>query len=119
MGLDMYLLARKDENDQCTRIHYWRKHHSLHNLMESIWINKGKPLPEGAALLDGHTIDEVEFNCLPLELTDDDLQDIVKKLKSKSVSKELSFFSEDYVRIINKARTMIKDGYHVYYDSWW
>ena len=79
MGLDMYAYSI-NKNGEEEQLADWRKHNRLHGWMEELWEDKGKPY-EG-------DLDDVEgsfgsqFNCIPLELTFEDLkalQDVVNR----------------------------------------
>ena len=125
MGLDQYATARKGEGtiaeDGYTHykdsfeIAYWRKHPNLQGWMEDLWIAKGA---EGG----------VEFNCVDLELDEEDLDKLEESLDSKELPETTGFFfgsnaDDDYAEkdreFITQARTAIKRGYTIVYYSWW
>ena len=125
MGLDQYATARKGEGtideDGYTHykdsfeIAYWRKHPNLQGWMEDLWIAKGA---EGG----------VEFNCVDLELDEEDLDKLEESLDSKELPETTGFFfgsnaDDDYAEkdreVITQARTAIKRGYTIVYYSWW
>ena len=125
MGLDMYAFAVSKENsiDQFTiapdsdneELQYWRKHHDLHGWMEQLYRAKGGT--------------KESFNCVPLQLTVEDLNQLQSDLLSEKLPQTQGFFfginppdleslKEDLM-FIQKCRDAIENGKTVYYDSWW
>jgi hypothetical protein len=126
MGLDMYAYRvkkedavsdfqyRYDDEDQPLEIHYWRKHPNLHGWMEDLYISKGGT---------------EEFNCVPVRLTIEDLEDLEKAIRNKELPNTSGFFFgksqedeeefADDLQFITDARQAITDGYEVFYNSWW
>jgi hypothetical protein len=125
MGLDMYAyavskadaiseleIAKDAEREE---LHYWRKHHDLHGWMENLYRDKGG--------------DADSFNCIPVELTVDDLDNLQQTLLDDNLPKTRGFFFGDNppdletmrndLMFIQKCRIAIKEGKVVYYDSWW
>ena len=125
MGLDMYAFAvsKRDAIGEfemardCEReeLHYWRKHHDLHGWMENLYRGKGG--------------DAESFNCIPVELTLDDLDDLQQALLDDNLPRTQGFFFGDNppdletmredLMFIQKCRIAIEEGKVVYYDSWW
>ena len=125
MGLDMYAysVAKNEGNEDFSfckdlareEIAYWRKHHDLHGWMEYLYRDKGG--------------DADSFNCIPVRLTLEDLDNLRDDLMSSSLPETRGFFfgnnppDEDSLRedlmFIAKARVEIEMGREVYYDSWW
>lgn len=128
MGLDMYAFAVRKEDaidaltirsdadgrGEMTELFYWRKHHDLHGWMENLYRSKGG---------------KETFNCAPVRLTEDDLNDLQSDLLEGTLPETTGFFfgnnppddetlKED-LQFIQKARDAIRDGFTVYYDSWW
>ena len=123
MGLDQYATARKGEAqtddegytyyEDSKELAYWRKHPSLQGWMEDLWIDKGN---------------SGEFNCVDLELTLDDLDNMEETLDENALPETQGFFfgqnsdehyaEQDREFIVN-ARAAIKQGYTVVYSSWW
>ena len=94
---------------------YWRKFNALHAWMEDLWISRGN---------DG------DFNCTPLRLNTENLDELQERVDDKSLEPRGGFFfggtdpvtEDEYSEVadfIVKARQAIADGYAVYYDSWW
>ena len=125
MGLDQYATARRGEGTidedgfthykDSMELAYWRKHPNLQGWMEDLWIAKGA---EGG----------VEFNCVDLELDEEDLDKLEESLDSKELPETTGFFfgsnaDDDYAEkdreFIALARTAIKRGYTIVYYSWW
>ena len=125
MGLDMYAfavskrdaigefeMARDCEKEE---LHYWRKHHDLHGWMEKLYRSKGG--------------DADSFNCIPVELTVDDLDNLQQALLEDNLPRTSGFFFGDNppdletmredLMFVQKCRIAIKEGKVVYYDSWW
>lgn len=121
MGLDMYAFTTKTKPakpvdfkaDEPQELHYWRKHPDLHGWMETLYRAKG-----GVAQ---------QFNCVPVVLTPDDLDNLEVAIRTGALPDTVGFFfgdsdgseSEDDLAFIAAARTAIDQGLTVYYDSWW
>ena len=144
MGLDMYAYAKKTvkphptdtgaiitgetitddkgnedfvyfDNESPVDIAYWRKFNALHGWMEQLYISKGG---------------NQEFNCIDMQLTRDDLQKLKQACKDKTLTPTEGFFFgsqapvtddayNEVLEFISDAVEAIKDGYVVYYSSWW
>ena len=123
MGLDQYAMARKGESktdeegyeyyEDSMELAYWRKHPNLQGWMENPWRLKGN---------------EGEFNCVDLELTLNDLDNLEKSLDNEALPETVGFFfgadADDHYaeadrEFIVQARAAIKQGYKVIYSSWW
>lgn len=126
MGLDMYAyrVSKKnrisevkfkfDEND-AYEFFYWRKHHDLHGWMEKLYYVKGG--------------EKESFNCVPVELTLEDLDKLELDIRKRKLPYTEGFFfgklppdddsDKNDMEFIKQARNYIKDGYAVYYYSWW
>lgn len=121
MGLDMYALTldRQPESPvdfdgkEGAEIHYWRKHPNLHGWMQNLYYEKG-----GA---------EDSFNCVNLQLTADDLDELETAIREKALPDTRGFFFgisegseiEDDLEFVAKAREAISAGLTVFYTSWW
>lgn len=128
MGLDMYAYAiekhvdntdlsmHRNSNDELDggEIHYWRKHHNLHGWMEMLYRKKGGT---------------DDFNCTPVRLTVEDLDDLEHVINTRKLPETVGFFfgnnppddesDADDIQFIKDARAAIADGKDVYYNSWW
>lgn len=123
MGLDQYAYKRLPEetSEENVELAYWRKHNRLHGWMEELWGHNGRPDEEGG-----------EFNCIELEITLEDLEQLEVDISDKSLPETGGFFFgndsyeeyEEYykeidLQFIEDAREAIKEGKKVYYNSWW
>ena len=124
MGLDMYAWAVAPENVISDielkedagheEIFYWRKHHDLHGWMEALYKDRGG---------------EKEFNCAVVRLYEEDLDSLENDVKENVLPKTTGFFFGDNppdeesiakdLEFIRRARESIKNGFAVYYTSWW
>ena len=117
----------------------WRKHNRLHGWMEELWEGKGRPNHEEH--LDQSPMGD--FNCIPLELTAKDLDNLERDIEEKVMPETGGFFfgddsytwgedldgnklpKGDYfykvadLQFIEDARKALKAGKKVYYNSWW
>jgi hypothetical protein len=128
MGLDMYAFKIKHEskisesdpygeenwaNDEKEELFYWRKHPDLHGWMENLYYAKGG--------------DADTFNCVDVEITLDDLDELEEDVINDNLPHTEGFFfgksspedKERDLEFIEKARKAIEDGYEVIYTSWW
>jgi len=123
MGLDQFAVARKGEPvEKDGRLEWperkeladWRKHPNLQGWMEDLYRRRGG--------------EREDFNCVEVELTLGDLDDLEKAVKGKDMPQTEGFFfggdSDEYYRskdlqFIEDAREAIEDGWTVVYDSWW
>ena len=127
MGLDQYAysLASDGTREDLT---YWRKHPNLQGWMENLWESKGRP-GLGEINADGDAMVNVgDFNCIPLELTREDIDNLEDAILNTAMPKTVGFFfgsdSDDHYReqdldFIKKAKEALDGGLSVYYDSWW
>lgn len=103
----------ESENDH-EEIHYWRKHPNLHGYMERLYREKGG---------------ESEFNCRPVQLEQQDIDQLALAIINNELPRTSGFFfgeSEDTLterqedlEFCKVASNAIKEGYTVFYDSWW
>ena len=115
MGLDHWF---EEEVQERREIHRWRKHNALHGWFENLAIEMGL------------VKDEMEFNCVQVDLT----PQILDKLEHAVRNHELgpvdgfSFGDTDYdpteheqddLDAIAKAREVLVKGGKCYYNSWW
>ena len=122
MGLDAYLMAKKQVTNEegaqeleSKELYYWRKHHDLHGWMEAFYRAQGGT--------------EEYFNCVPVELTSQDLDKLEEDVKLSKLPPTQGFFFgnnppdeesiEQDLEAVAAAREAIADGFVVYYDSWW
>ena len=121
MGLDQYAHA-VDTNGEKEELAYWRKHPNLQGFMENLWESKGRPGDRNENNIMG------DFNCIPVELTHDDLDSLEAAVTNTELPSTGGFFfgdnSDDYYKeqdlaFIEKARKALDNGMTVVYDSWW
>jgi hypothetical protein len=121
MGLDMYALTLNRTPEapvdfkahDAVPIHYWRKHPNLHGWMEDLYREKGGS--------------KEQFNCVPVVLTREDLDQLERVIKTNSLLHTTGFFfgesdgteSHDDLQFIGKAREAIAAGLTVFYWAWW
>lgn len=126
MGLDMFAYKVKkglitesvdfeisDKEESNEDLHYWRKHPNLHGWMEDLYNKKGGSAPE--------------FNCVNVQLTEEDLNELESSINDRNLPETVGFFfgasdgseTEDDLEFIRKAKEAIAEGYDVYYTSWW
>lgn len=124
MGLDQFAYA-VDYNGEREELATWRKHPNLQGWMENLWESKGKPGLDDANM-GGNGMSD--FNCIPLGLNVDDLDDLEDAVRGSGLPSTVGFFfgndSDDYYKLqdlefIRKARQAIDNGKSVMYDSWW
>ena len=128
MGLDMWAtMSKSTDNDEREPLADWRKHNRLHGYMEELWNAKGRPN-------SNYDVPEV-FNCVPLELTKEDLKDLKATILTRALPETQGFFfghdsydwskdelkeADEYdLNFCEKALTAIGEGYKVHYTSWW
>lgn len=118
MGLDQYASQVKGEDAQ--ELAYWRKHNRLQGWMEDLYARKGG---------------EGEFNCVDLELTEEDLDELESAIDNRNLPETGGFFfgSDSYSdyedeewgylntdrEFIEKAREALGEGWKVVYSCWW
>jgi hypothetical protein len=129
MGLDQFAYKTKvkftkevdfnseinEDRSELVEIHYWRKHANLQGWMESLYKEKG-----GSSK---------EFNCVPLQLTKEDLDRLAADLIDQNLPETQGFFfgqsenseeeMQEDLEFVKQAHRAIDEGYTVYYDSWW
>jgi len=123
MGLDQFAYSINSEGNKAD-LAYWRKHPNLQGYMSDLWEEKGKP-----GLVEDSSGDMLgDFNCIPLELTREDIEDLEDTILNNTMPKTVGFFfgndSDDYYReqdleFVQKAKKALDNGSRVYYDSWW
>ena len=113
---EQYNEETKENDILCDKkeLHYWRKHPHLQGWMEELYYEKGGVSPE--------------FNCVNVQLTWEDLENLEKDIKDGSLPETCGFFfgddsSEEYreedLQFVEESLTAIRKGYDVYYSSWW
>jgi hypothetical protein len=120
MGLDMYAYITLEpvekygfeQPEDADEIHYWRKHPNLHGWMEQLYRSKG-----GVG----------SFNCVTVRIDEADLIALEDAVKNDRLPQTVGFFfgtsrseeKEDDLKFVYAAREALRDGYTVFYSSWW
>ena len=123
MGLDQFAYC-VDNYGAKKELAYWRKHPNLQGWMRDLWEEKGRPglTEENSGNIMG------DFNCIPLELTREDINDLEDAILNNILPKTTGFFfgedKDDHYReqdleFVRKAREALDSGLTVLYDSWW
>ena len=116
MGLDPFAYD-VDKAHNKTELAYWRTVPYFQGWLENMWESKGRPLDESG-----------EFNCVPVDLTKEDLDSLEQSLESNSLPETTGFFfghnsdnvyRQQDVEFIAVARKALDNGLKVVYDSWW
>ena len=143
MGLDQYAYRRLPDEDSESNITIseWRKHNRLQGWMEQLWEDKGRPYEGNLDDLDSCEMGS-DFNCVELEITLSDLEQLEAHVSNKTMPETGGVFvgddsfdwenedgkpyegnnyfhKETDLEFIREAREAITDGQKVYYNSWW
>ena len=100
-------------DEGAAQLHYWRKHPNLHGWMEQLYRDK-----VGA---------EEIFNCVNVQLSAGDLDDLELAIKANALPETTGFFigasdgseTDDDLAFIAKARQALASNKAVFYSSWW
>lgn len=112
MGLDQFATAY-DSQDNSIELACWRKHPNLQGWMENLYIQKGG---------------KENFNCVPVRITEKDLDDLQEAINNSGLPETQGFFfgndSDEYYKeqdnkFIQDARKALDKGMTVEYSSWW
>lgn len=123
MGLDQFAFAI-DNNGKKEELACWRKHPNLQGWMENLWESKGRPNAHEDKDSNGMS----DFNCVELELTKEDLDDLEQDVTNGTLPDTVGFFfgsnsdveyGQQDLEFVNKAREALDNGLTVVYDSWW
>jgi len=119
MGLDQFAYAVDKDNNK-TELAYWRKHPNLQGWMENLWECQGRP--------NAHENNPNEFNCIPIELNNEDLDRLEEAITNRELPDTAGFFfgsnsdieyGQQDLEFVQKARKALDSGLSVVYDSWW
>ena len=117
MGLDQYAKIRNPQTGEVNKIAKWRKHNALHGWMENRYRKQN---PDFAG----------DFNCVPFELSTQDLDDLEADMNGKGLPETSGFFfgsdsrfcpfqKKETEKFIKLSRNALAEGMQVAYDSWW
>jgi hypothetical protein len=139
MGLDQYAYSRpprKRNSDDDVQLMEWRKHNRLQGWMQQLWENKGCP----NAQTEG---DEMgDFNCVELQLTAQDIDDLEYAINNFEFPEANGFFwgSDSYfwnneddepfpeneywyksndLMFVESARKALDNKHRIYYSCWY
>ena len=113
-----------DQEKQGEELACWRKHPFLHGWMEQLWEDQGRPNFDPETM--GGTFGD--FNCVPLELTIEDIDRLEKDINANSLPETEGFFfggdadkyyEQQDLEFCNWALKELDKGREVYYDSSW
>tara|TARA_Y100001949_G_C15868204_1_gene278297 strand:+ start:293 stop:637 length:345 start_codon:yes stop_codon:yes gene_type:complete len=114
MGLDQFAGVRVDA-DTLEELACWRKHPNLQGWMRNLWQDK-------------HPDDEREFNCVDVELTLEDIEQLEGDVLEGRLPTTGGFFfgenADDHYKeadleFCKNARKALEDGLQIVYNSWW
>lgn len=116
MGLDMYFYEALncEEGDEFKKeIKYFRKHSDLHGWLTNLYHEKGGK--------------KSEFNCIPMELTKEDVNRLLKYAQQTEHEHFSGFFWgesdesqwKETVVLCKQMQKALKKGHKIIYDSWW
>ena len=140
MGLDQYAYSRpprKRNSDNDIQIAEWRKHNRLQGWMQSLWESKG--CPRGGGCCDN---DDDSFNCVPLQLTEEDINSLEDAILDFEFPESNGFFwgsdsyfwtdennephaDNDYwykesdLQFVKDARKALEKKHRIFYSCWY
>lgn len=118
MGLDQNAYKVSQEGER-VELAYWRKHNRLQGWMEERYTVKGGMK---------------EFNCVDLELTEDDIDDLETTIDCRALPETGGFFfgddsykwydgehgdKETDRQFIKDAKAALDGGWKIVYSCWW
>ena len=100
----------EESSKNAIKVGYFRKFHPLQDYMENLYFER-----EGI---------ETSFNCKKLPLSKNDLEDVLVSAIAGTFTEEMSakhsvYYKTELLIIVHSAIQLLKDGFTVYYDSWW
>jgi hypothetical protein len=115
MGLDQYAHIKAKGKSEPIEICYWRKHADLNEWMTQLALEKGV------------VKEAIDFNCVELELTMDDILKLEEIVKGDDLPHGEGFFwgqsfPEDKktdLEFIEKAKEALAKKQEVIYTCWW
>ena len=144
MGLDQYAYSRpprKRNSDNDIQIAEWRKHNRLQGWMQDLWESKGCPNEDKHGDDDDDDA-EVLFNCVPLQLTEEDIYSLEDAILNFEFPESNGFFwgsdsyfwtdennephaDNDYwykesdLQFVKDARKALKKKHRIFYSCWY
>mgnify|MGYP004226379585 FL=1 len=115
LGLDQYLVAKKNENTE--QLGIWRKHANLQGFMQNLAVEK-------------KIVKNVDdFNCVDLPLNLDDISRVVAAIVLKDLPQTNGFFfgasygddaeAQRDLLIFDEAASYANMGWNIVYRCWW
>ena len=127
MGLDAWFYASEDEfktdpedagaivpvdektSENAIEVGYFRKFHPLQDYMQNLYFER-----EG----------QDSFNCKKISLSENDLKDVLVSAIADTFTEGMPaqhsiYYKTELLIIVHSALHLLKDGFTVYYDSWW
>ena len=80
-------VSKATEGDNNEELAYWRKHNRLHGWMEDLFKDRGNAVTEESF---GNS-----FNCVEVELTESDIEQLEAHVEGKSLPETGGFFFGD------------------------
>jgi hypothetical protein len=140
MGLDQYAYSRpprKRNSDNDIQIAEWRKHNRLQGWMQDLWESKGCPRGGGCG-----NDDDYAFNCVPLQLTEEDINALEDAILNFDLPESNGFFwgsdsyfwtdennephaDNDYwykesdLQFVTDARKALEKKHRIFYSCWY
>ena len=137
MGLDQYLYAKRlseqaivtnsEDVVETIDVATWRKHPNLQGFMENIWRTKYEDYIKKLEEENPNSMFTL-FNLQKVGLSLEDLNTWEQAVINEELPDTTGFFFgsdsdewyKDYdLKTIKKAKELIKEGYLIFYDSWW
>ena len=144
MGLDQYAYSRpprKRNSDNDIQIAGWRKHNRLQGWMQDLWESKGCPNEDKYGDDDDDDA-EVLFNCVPLQLTEEDINSLEDAILDFEFPESNGFFwgsdsyfwtdengdphaDNDYwykesdLQFVKDARKALEKKHKIFYSCWY
>ena len=139
MGLDQYAYSRpprKRNSDDDVQLMEWRKHNRLQGWMQQLWSDKGCP----NAQTEGNEMGD--FNCVELQLTAQDIDDLEYAINNFEFPEANGFFwgsdsyfwnneddepfpeneywyKENDLMFVESARKALDNKHRIYYSCWY
>lgn len=99
----------EESSKNAIEVGYFRKFHPLQDYMQNLYFER-----EG----------QDSFNCKKIPLSENDLKDVLVSAIADTFTEGMSaqhsiYYKTELLIIVHSALHLLKDGFTVYYDSWW
>ena len=120
MGLDQFLIARKD-GEEDKEFYYWRKHYELEIWMYKLFVEKHRSDVSRADFNNVYVpIEEDDISALEFEILFGDFSKTDPRRFEISEFQELLTDGQTYdLEAIKSAREYLKDGWRIFYVGDW